>query len=192
MFFARRCLTNFPLYPHIKFWFPILASTYPQGPDLIKLEPTLYQEIFMLTAFLSQGSREAFMRLSCKHLFFPKVLEKISWDFHVNTFSFPKVLEKIFKWSHCFYFFFIICPLKGVWLFIWTNLNPLYTLCKGDLCKVWLKLAPWFWRSCRCETFTDRQTTDVKQNVIRKAHLSFQPGELKFVITIVINMEVWN
>jgi hypothetical protein len=41
---------------------------------------------------------------------------------------------------------------------------------KDDLCKVWLKLAQWFWRRSRkCK----RLQTD-GQMAIRKAHLSFQ------------------
>jgi hypothetical protein len=54
---------------------------------------------------------------------------------------------------------------------------------KDDLYQVWLKLVPWFWRRSRkCKSLqtdrrTDRRTdrqTDAGQQVIRKAHLSFQ------------------
>jgi hypothetical protein len=30
---------------------------------------------------------------------------------------------------------------------------------EDDLCKVWLKLAHWFWRSQKCEKLTDGQQT---------------------------------
>ena len=36
-----------------------------------------------------------------------------------------------------------ISPWKNVWPLIWTNLNPSSYYA---LCKVWLKLALWFWR----------------------------------------------
>ena len=47
-------------------------------------------------------------------------------------------------------------------------------LSKIALWQVWFKLAQRFWRrSSKCEKFTDGQTDD-RQQVIRKAHLSFQ------------------
>ena len=42
---------------------------------------------------------------------------------------------------------------------------------KDAICKVWLKLAQWFWR--RISYFSSMHT-DSGQKVIRKAHLSFQ------------------
>jgi hypothetical protein len=52
---------------------------------------------------------------------------------------------RFFKNFQYCYSFAIISPWKGVTPFIWTNLNPLPP--KDDLCKVWFKLAQWFWRS---------------------------------------------
>ena len=47
------------------------------------------------------------------------------------------------KFSMYFYYFQIISPLRRVWPFIWTNLNP---FTQNVLFQVWLKLDQWFWR----------------------------------------------
>ena len=56
---------------------------------------------------------------------------------------------------------------KGHWLFIWINLK---SLPNDALCKVWLKLAKWFWRRrWKWEKFTDGRTdgqTDAVRHVI--------------------------
>ena len=84
-----------------------------------------------------------------------------------------------------FRYFITISPWRRVWPFIWTNMNPLHP---GILCAMF----GWNWpsgsgeedenvKSLQTERQTDGQTdgqmdgrTDDGQQVIRKAHLSFQ------------------
>ena len=89
-----------------------------------------------------------------------------------------------FIWSSLsmyFRYFLIISPWKGVWPFIWTNLNPHHP---RMLCAKF----GWNWPCCSWEEDenvkslqtdgqTDRQTdrrTDDGQQAIRKSQLSFQ------------------
>ena len=83
--------------------------------------------------------------------------------------NWPVVLEKkIFKLSIYFYYFPIISPLGRAWPFIWTSLNPLYP---GILCAKF----GWNWPSGSDEDENVKSLrTDDGQQVIRKAHLSFQ------------------
>ena len=71
------------------------------------------------------------------------------------------------------YYFPIISPLRRVWPFIWTNLNPLHP---GILCAKF----GWSWPSGSEEEDENMKSLqmdgqrDDGQQVIRKAHLSFQ------------------
>ena len=87
------------------------------------------------------------------------------------------VLEnKIFKYFYIILLFRYYLPLeKGVAL----HLNKFeFPPPKDALCKVWLKLAQWFWRrSWKCEKFTDRQRIDSRRS--EKLIWAFSSGELQ-------------
>lgn len=63
--------------------------------------------------------------------------------------------------------FVAIKQLKKREVLYFNNLKSSY-LPKNALCQVWMKLAQWFWRSRKCNKFTDRQKpnkTDQKEKL---------------------------
>jgi hypothetical protein len=81
------------------------------------------------------------------------------------------VLEKIFEKSQCIFTLLLSFPLGEGQSPHFNNLE--FPPPRDDLCKVWLKLAQWFWRKSRkCKSLqTDGQSVKLTR--------AFSSGELK-------------
>jgi hypothetical protein len=156
-----------------------VSQSNPRGHDLYKLESALYMmklscksELFWLCGSdkkIFKWPHPIFVIISPLKRTWPLIfiilnslyLMMICTEFDCNW---PACSGEDFKFSVNFYFFAIIFPVV---LHLYNSESPLPN---DDLCRVWLKLAQWFWRRSRkCKSLqTDRRRP------IRKAHLSFQ------------------
>ena len=117
--------------------------------------------IFHYFAIIFPWKRERTFIWTNQNLLHPRMLcARVGWNWPSGS------GEKDFLiLSMYFRSFIIICPWNRTGPFVWIHFNPLYSrmLCA----KFGLKLAQWFWRrSWKC--------VNDRQEVIRKAHLSFQ------------------